>query len=395
MKLHIISAALPPRLDGIGDYTAQMAAALAPAADVTVLTGIPGPDPIPGVRVLAAFDAGDPRSVWKLQARVAADPPDWVLLQYNPFCYGRWGLNLHLPRVLARLRRTLPATRLAVMVHEPFVPLSSLPFAAMSLWQRPQLWSLGRAADQLFFSIDPWAKRFARWFPRTPVQHLPVGSNIPRVPLSRSEARARLGLPADAVVLGLFGTLHVSRMLDRVRGALAALDAAGIPARLLYVGPDGDALAAALAGWGLDADTLLAGGPFPAAEVSRRLAAMDIYLAAYSDGVSTRRGAFLAALQHGLAAVGTRGPLTDALLEREAGHAFLLADAADPAAFTEAVLRLAEDAAARERLGHAAAQLYAQEFTWEIIALKLLQALQQSCFTLCSWKQKPSKAKSL
>ena len=51
MKIHIIAAALPPQLDGIGDYSALLAAELARCVEVTLLSGA-GPDAtcIPGVR---------------------------------------------------------------------------------------------------------------------------------------------------------------------------------------------------------------------------------------------------------------------------------------------------------------------------------------------------------
>ncbi len=369
LKIHIIAAALPPQLDGIGDYTACLAAELARSATVTVLTGAPAPTPIPGARIETAFSAEDPASVRQIPERVRADRPDWVLLQYNPFSYGRWGLNLHLPEVLRRLRRDTPGTKLAVMVHEPFVPIITPQFAVMATWQRWQLWRLGTVADLVLFSIDPWARRFQTWFPGKPVVHLPVGSNIPRVPITRPEARARLGIPEDAVVLGLFGTAASGRMLDRVQASLAALRSAGIPALLLYIGPHKAAICAALG-----SENVLADGPFPADEVSRRLSAIDIYLAAYIDGVSTRRGAFLAALQHGLATVGTRGPLTDNMMEEEAGHAFLLPDVSDPPAFPEAVRRLAGDASLREQLGQEAARLYECEFAWDKIVCRLISA---------------------
>jgi len=373
LKIHIIAAALPPLLDGIGDYTAHLAAELAHSATVTVLTGAPAPAPIPGVRVERAFSPDASRSVWSLVSRVAEDRPDWVLLQYNPFSYGRWGLNLHLPRVMRRIKRDAPGTRFALMVHEPFVPLITPQFAVMGTWQRWQLWRLGRAADVVFFSIDFWQRGFRRWFPGKPLVHLPVGSNIPHVPISRSEARARLGIRDDAVVLGLFGTAGSGRMLERAASALNALRAANVPARLLYVGPHKEAICAALG-----SKDIIADGPFPADEVSRRLSAMDIYLAAYIDGVSTRRGAFLAALQHGVATVGTRGPLTDAMLEREDGRAFLLADVAAPEAFPAAVSSLATNAEQRQRLGQGAQQLYSRDFAWECIAKQLHSALTQA-----------------
>jgi len=373
VKITIIAAALPPQLDGIGDYSAQLAAELARSQDVTVLTGAPTPDPIPGVRIETVFSVDDPASVQGIADFVETNPPDWALLQYNPFSYGRWGLNLHLPRIMQQIKRHCPQTRVALMVHEPFVPIITPQFAVMATWQRWQLWRLGQTADALFFSIDPWAKRFGRWFPGKPALHLPVGSNIPRVPITRQEARARLGIREDAVILGLFGTASSGRMLDRATESLTALRSAGIPAQVLYVGPHQDAICAALG-----SESVIAGGPYPAEEVSRRLFAMDIYLAAYIDGVSTRRGAFMAALQHGIAAVGTRGPLTDKALEQEAGHAFLLADVTDPPAFRAAVSSLAENAALRRRLGQKAQEFYQREFAWAITAQNLCAALAES-----------------
>ena len=297
------------------------------------------------------------------------NPPDWVLLQYNPFSYGRWGLNLHLPETLRRLRRVAPGLKLAVMVHEPFVPIITPQFAVMATWQRWQLWRLGTSADLLFFSIDPWARRFQKWFPRKPVVHLPVGSNIPRVPITRLEARARLGIPEETIVLGVFGSAHASRLLEPIRSAAEAIQQAGLSVQILSIGPQGQAMCEAMAGLPVIAD-----GPLLAEEVSRRLAAVDIYLAAYVDGVSTRRGAFLTALQHGLAIAGTQGLSTDPLLEQEDEHAFLLADAADVESFQAHVLHLAKNPVRRAQIGAAGQQLYQRRFTWPCIAGTLLTA---------------------
>ena len=372
MKIHIIAAALPPQLDGIGDYTACLAAELVRSAEVTILTGAPQPTPIPGIRIETLFAADDPVSIRNVAACVQKDKPDWVLLQYNPFSYGRWGLNLHLPEILRHLRRGLPRTRLAVMVHEPFVPIITPQFAVMASWQRWQLWRLGQAADVLFFSIEPWAIRFKKWFPGKRVHHLPVGSNIGRVPITRSEARARLGISEDTVILGLFGTAGSGRLLGRTKEALTALRSKGISALLLYIGPDTAAICTALGG-----ENVVAGGPFSAHEVSCRLSAMDIYLAAYGDGVSTRRGAFMAALQHGCAVVATCGPLTDTMLRQEAEAAFLFTDVADPSAFTAAVVGLAQNAERRQCLSRYGQALSDREFAWGEIAKTLMAALAE------------------
>lgn len=264
---------MPPQLDGIGDYTACLAAEVAKSETVTVLTGAKNPDPIPGVRTQTAFSPHTPASVRQIVRIVEEDKPDWVLLQYNPFSYGRWGLNLHLPEMLRRLRRVSPETRIAVMVHEPFVPIISLKFAVMGAYQRWQLWRIGQTANIMFFSIEAWQLRFQNWFPGKPLVHLPVGSNIPLIPCTRAEARARLGIEDRNIVLGLFGTASAGRLLEWVGQAAKAVEQSGRSVQLLYIGPDTEKFRAAA-----QEIPLIAGGKASTEEVSLRFTAMDVFL---------------------------------------------------------------------------------------------------------------------
>ena len=370
LKICIVSAALPPLFDGIGDYTANIGAELGRVGAITVLTNQgQGMRPIPGITINQCFAKAHPRSFWQIATFVNERKPDWILLQYNPFSYGRWGLNVHLPRVMRAIHRT-GQTKIAVMVHEPFVPPTSWQFVIMSIWQRWQLWMLGKNADVLFFSIDPWVSRFESWFPGQRVVHLPVGSNIPRIPLDRAEARTRLGIQSDTTVIGLFGTLNPSRMIDQVRQAITAVSVRSTHARLLYIGPDIAAAKEVFLGV-----PLLAEGPLSPEEVSKRFAAMDVYLAPYIDGVSTRRTTLMTGLQHRIATVGTRGFLTDEMLARENGRAVLLADVKDNDEFNRCVSRLIEDAELRTRLGAVGQRLYEEHFAWDRIAAKLLLTL--------------------
>lgn len=367
-SVHLIAPALPPKLDGIGDHSARLAVALTAAgADVTVLGPQSVPtDPIDGVRTVAAFDPLVRQSVWDLATIVKRERPDWVVLQYNPFCYGRWGLNLSLPRAFAAMRSG--GTRLALFAHEQFVPVLDVKHAIMTSWQRWQFRQLGQAADVVFSSIQMWAQENRRRFPGKPVVHVPVGSNVPRVDISRADARRRLGIEDGAGVLGIFGTAHNSRLTEPVRNALAAAEAAGRRPLMLYMGPDGDAMRAAFTG-----HRVIAEGPLAADEVSRRLAAVDVYLAGFVDGVSTRRGSWLAALQHGLACVGTVGINTDAVFRTAAAEgACVLVDAADAHGFDGPVLSLLSDPARRETLGAAAAALSNKEIAWDVLAAKVL-----------------------
>lgn len=372
MTYDLIFPALPPSLDGIGDYTAHLATELARTHEVRVLTAQADARDFheAGVTVERAFTTDRRAGVHDLVAPIAARRPDWVLLQYNPFSYGEWGLNLSLPAVLNRIRTAAPATRIALTVHEPFVPVRNLRSLVLTSWQRLQFWRLGRQADMVFCAIEPWVERFAPWFPTTPVVHLPVGSNMPRVEARRAETRKALGFGPDTLVLGLFGQGHPSRMLSFARRAVAGLRAEGRDAQVLYVGPAVDVVGRALSGVPHHCT-----GALPGPNVSRHLAAMDLYLAPFRDGVSARRGSFLAGLQHGLATVSTTGPQTDSFLDAQNGSAFLLAPDDDLSAFETHVLALVQDAALRVRIGAGGRALFDEVFAWPRIADRMLTAL--------------------
>ena len=371
VKITIISAAQPPELDGIGDYSARVAAELARTQDVLVLTGTASPDPIPGVRIETVFSPDTPSSVRRIAEFVEANPPDWVLLQFQQFSYGKWGLNPYLPLAMRRIKRRCPHTKMAWMAHEDFVPIISWKFAVMTIWQRWQFWMLGRTADVVFFSIDPWVRQYRSWFPGKPVVHLPVGSNMPVAAITRSEARARLGIVDGTLVFGVFGTAHSSRLLPFIRDAVAAAYDKDPNVLALYIGPHSKAVCDALSGLPVRAE-----GPFNAEEVSRRFAAMDIYLVPMTGGISSRRTSFMTALQHGIPTVSTFGPQTDQMLLDENEKAFLLADGDSPAAFTDTVLRLAGDPDLQKKIGQQGQQLYRQKFAWENVAEKLITTLE-------------------
>jgi glycosyltransferase involved in cell wall biosynthesis len=372
MRIHIVAPALPPALDGIGDHSARLAAGLAAAAEVTLIAPVgPAFDPVTGVQVLPAFSPERRRSTGGIVARAVADRPDWLVLQYNPFCYGRWGLNLSLPRVVQQVKRRLPGTRFALFAHEQFVPVHDWKHAVMTTWQRWQFRQLGRAAEVILSSIDLWAVGNRKRFPGTPVVHMPVGSNVPRVNITRDEARARLGLTDADAVLGVFGRTHNSRLMDPLTHAIAAARAAGHRPVLLYIGPDVDAFAATAAA----GTRVIADGPADADEVSRRLSGVDVFLSPFEDGVSTRRGSFLAALQHGLAVAGTRGAYTDPVFRDTDGTATLLADADDPHCLDANVVRLLGDAELRRRVGAAGAELSEREFAWPVLIRRFTDAL--------------------
>lgn len=368
----MIVAALPPQLDGIGDYSATMAKTLAKHARVTAYTIVgQNHEPLAGVDIVPVFDIGKPATVRELLPRIQADQPDWILLEYNPFSYGKRGYNPYLPMVLAEIKRKMPGIGVAVMAHETFLPWWRAEWWVMNMWQYPQFYALGKIADIVFVSVETWVPWFSRWFPRTSVRHSPIGSAIPQVGIPREEARCRLGIGPNTLTLGLFGTAHVSRLFDWAGEAYRRVHAKNPDSLLLYIGPHREEIVKVAGDL-----PLLAEGPFPPEEVSRRFMAVDIMLAPYMDGITSRRSAFMVGLQHGIPSVSTHGKVTDPTMLEQNDKAFLLASRENKDEFCDMVQRLAQDPTERKRIGQGGADLYFSRYDAETEAKQILKAFE-------------------
>lgn len=369
-RIDIVFPVLPPVFDGIGDHTAHLAKALtAEGARVRILTAQSDWTPLPGVRVENAFSVAPVTGLSGLQEAVAAAPPDVLFVQFNQFSYGRYGFNPALPWTLHAIRRAHPSVRIVLMAHEEFVPLNSVKNAVMTTWQRAQFWALGRTVDAMCFSTSAWVQKFQPWFPATSLHHLPVGSNIPFSAVDRAEARKRLQIEAPFVI-GYFGSVGGARHLDHLSRAVQRLhEVSKGQCLLLYVGRHGAAVRSVLGNLPFrDA------GPLPAEEVSTHFAAMDLYLAPFVKGVSTRRGSFMTSLQHGVPTVATSGPQTDPIFWQHNTEALLLASETDSERFAETAVALYNSPeSVRRSLGQAGQRLYQTSFDWPILA----QAVQE------------------
>lgn len=387
MRIDLIYPTLPPRFDAIGQYTACMAAELArQGASVRIWTARePEPDLISGVEVVTAFDRDDERSLRGLAEKIAASPPDAVILQYNPFSYERLGRCKSVPWLLKELKRACPGLTVALMAHECFTGFfpemgekirryGKEPWLwkamIMGCWQRPLFQNSARNADTISFSTEPWIERFRPWFPGKTLNHWPIGSGVTESPISRQEARARLDISPETLAIGYFGTSHISRMVEEIKVALRNVRASGLDARLLYIGPNGADVCS-----GLDHEAICADGPLPDDEVSRRLQAVDVYLSPFLDGASTRRTSMITGLQHRLPTISTRGINTDSLLLQSDGKAFMLPEPSVEG-LTEALLRLSQDSEERYRLAEAGRAFFDQHFAWPVLATKLLDDLK-------------------
>ena len=132
---------------------------------------------------------------------------------------------------------------------------------------------------------------------------------------------------------------------------------------ILLIGRGGECYAARMCRENPDlAERVHATGELEPVALALHLAACDLLLQPYAEGLTARRTSLMASAALGLPVVSSRGPLTEPIWDSY--QAVCLVDNS-PAAWTEAVERLLSDANARAALGRQARQLYQDCFAVE------------------------------
>jgi glycosyltransferase involved in cell wall biosynthesis len=370
MDWHFITCEYAPRVGGVADHTRLLAEGLAAAGD-RVQVWCPGeagevPATAEGVTVRRELGSFRPRDLWRVgRALNEFAGPRRLLVQWVPHGYGYRSLNVWFCLWLCA-RAFLRGDEVTLVVHEPFLAFGegSRRQDAVALVHRLMTTALLASARRVWTTIPKWEEC---WRPyalgrRVPFGWLPVPSTTPATATASEAAATRSLYAEDGVPLvGHFGTYG-----DLIAGALRDL----LPRLLSIKETD---CAVLLMGQGSEAmrEELLrahprvakrihATGTLASEALSRHLAACDLLVQPYPDGVSTRRTSVMAGLAHGLALVTTAGRLTEPLWEES--RAVALVRAGDGDALFDEVRRLLSSSESRARLGDAARKLYRERF---------------------------------
>jgi glycosyltransferase involved in cell wall biosynthesis len=111
-------------------------------------------------------------------------------------------------------------------------------------------------------------------------------------------------------------------------------------------------------------------GFLEAEDVGPWIAASDVYLAAYIDGVSARRTSFLAGLQQGVAVVGTKGRSTDPEFLDCPGIRLTAVD--DAIGFGVAAVAVAADPQSRATMASYTKQMFDERYSFALVASRWL-----------------------
>jgi glycosyltransferase involved in cell wall biosynthesis len=368
MRWHILTGEYPPTEGGVADYTQLVARGLATAGDaVTVWApAVASETDACGVTVRGLPDHFGARALAVLGRELASErPPYRVLVQYVPHAFGWKGSNVPFCLWLRSQRRA----PIWVMFHEVAFPVARhqrLAENGLGIVTRGMAALVASAAERAFVSIPAWEPMVRRAAaPMTPIEWMPVPSTIAvdADGAGAERVRARYGRRArpsgDAPLIGHFGTfgrLVRPLLFDAVPVVLRATTAG-----MLLIGRGSDEVAAEMGQRWPDVRARIWGaGGLDAREVSHHVAACDLMLQPYPDGVSSRRTSVMVALAHGRPVVTTTGPLTEQLWGEARGVAICpVGDSEALARACAAFLTHSPEAADRSTSARA---LYASQF---------------------------------
>ena len=379
MRIGFVTGEYPPMQGGVGAFTQEMARAMAALGHkVRVLTNVKaaGGD-LPGVPVDTVvtrwrFDALRATAAWARQHTL-----DVVNVQYQTAAYSMSPFIHFMPHFLRRsLRDRVPIVTTFHDLRPPYLipkagDLRMLVVFALARGSSGVI--VTNREDEAILAADPRIRRLRR---------IAIGSNVrAHAPpgYDRAAWRERVGAEPGDLLVGYFGFLNASKGAHVLVGAAAKAIAAGVPVRLLMIGGragDSDptnlryseTVDGLIAQLGL-ADRVHWTGFVSDAEVSGHLYACDLCALPYRDGVSYRRGTFMAAIAHGCAVVTTMPDLD--IPELVSGENVRLVLRRDADALAEAIIELAGEPAMRARLGRGALAL-AERFTWDKLAAETL-----------------------
>ena len=365
---HLITCEYPPQRGGVSDYSYLVAAGLNAAGDQVDVwcPSSPGTH-AQSERFRVHRDLGSmaPKDLRRVGEQLEEFPaPRRILVQWVPHGYGYRSMNFAFCWWL-RNRARRHGDQVELMVHEPYLSFrwGSMRQNAAAVVHRLMVTVLLSAMERVWVSIPSWEKRLKPYAlgRKIPFLWLPIPANIPVAdnPAGVRAVRDRYAA-GDSFLLGHFGT-YGSPIADLLEAILLRLESSPPGQRVLLMGARSNEFREQVIRRRPQLAPLIqATGALEPENLSCHLAACDLLIQPYPDGVSTRRGSFLAGLSHGVPTITTIGEHTEPLWKDS--DALRMAPAGDLDAFITLIGQLRGDERERARMGQAARKLYRERF---------------------------------
>lgn len=219
------------------------------------------------------------------------EAPKKILFQYVPNMYNpRGGINLEFARFIANIPKEIEVIGFFHELYYPLLPeLRSL---VLHPTHRYQLNILLKRCKKVVTTTEEFARKIKKITKTTPVTVLPAYSNISRSSSERAQNQQKLRV-------AFIGGLHPSKRIPEIVEFLqqSKLHQERIRFEIYGVSQNN---------WpGVNHHNLFFHGHLSDETFSQELAQTDLVIAYFSDGLSTRRGSVMSAIQHGVPVIST------------------------------------------------------------------------------------------
>ena len=365
---HIITSEYPPDVGGVSDYTRQVAEGLAhTGAEVHIWCPRPTSTRGPArVRVHATLGRIRPSDLRRVGDQLDEfDGPRRLLVQWVPHGFGYHSMNVWF--CLWLLRRSMSGDVVELMVHEAYSDFRRGPLrhVVMACVQRLMTALLLLTASRVWIATPAWERRLRAYAlgRKISITWLPVpGCVSPRaVPMSPTLDVVRRRYASEgALLVGHFGSYgkDVTTLLETW---LPGVMNHPVQPVLLLLGNGSEAYRDRLRlqhpHW---VSRIQSAGYVPGSLLAEHIAACDLFLQPYPDGITARRTTAMACLSQGRPIVTTQGNSTESLWTTSDAVA-LVADS-DTMQFVATAAALMESPESRRALGTRGRDLYVQTF---------------------------------
>jgi glycosyltransferase involved in cell wall biosynthesis len=365
MNWQIITCEYPPQTGGVSDYTRLLAHQLRLAGD-SVEVFAPQhrnePETLDDGGITVHRTLGDFSRDNFLRTEPLLKTESTLLVQWVPHGYGRRAMNIGFCRWIEHLSRK--GHRVFLMVHEPMLEFSgSWKQRLVALVHRRMVRMLLRSSSRVFVSIPGWERYLRPYAPEGQTfEWLPIPETIPVASSPFATAEIRHRLAGKTSIIGHLGT-YSAEVTHFLRPALLILLNELPDLHLLLLGNNSKHFAVSLVtALPRFRNRIHPTGTLPDLELSHHLAACDLMLQPYPDGLSTRRTSLMNVLAHGIAVVSNTGHLTEDFWHTS--DAAALSPVNEPYRLAEDCLRLLREPAERSRIAQAGLTLYRSRFDW-------------------------------
>lgn len=311
MKVALISNNLPPIIDGVGDFTDLLSAALSNRGVEVIMIckkGIQVKQANVNVKVYPVVSKWDHKGFEAALEILQHQQPEYIFFQYVPYAFNKWGIPLGLMGIVESVRKI---GLVCMVFHETFIrtkfwPLQTFP---VSMLQRYMLKNITKNIFASVTSIDRYALQLKK-IGFSPVHLVPIPANIEKIQIlpERMEKLKKKLAEENSKIIVAFGKRNYDLLISSFLKAYEKRK----DIKLLILGAQDK-------NYGSVHKNISVTGELTRPEIFEYLSAADLYISFDSvkngkGGSSSKSGSMASAIAAGLPTIGFKGDMNNELL---------------------------------------------------------------------------------